>query len=92
MTFVTQIRMDGLGSKSTCIVSRSLLLQLRFVRPLVPSSLIYELHCADLEGIHAWGKGNYTPANYDQQWVKECAAMGCDPSRGITREVFKNIL
>ena len=48
--------------------------------------------CADLEGISAWGSGKYTPENYDQQWLKECAALGCDPARGITWDAFENIL
>ena len=48
--------------------------------------------CTDLEGIGAWGSGNYTPENYDQQWLKECTAMNCDPARGITWDAFKTVL
>jgi hypothetical protein len=46
----------------------------------------------DLEGIHEWGRGKYTPEDFDEQWVKECTSMGCEPEHGITWEAFSTVL
>ena len=44
-----------------------------------------------LEGIDAWGTGNFTDANWDTRWPDECATLesGVD---GISREAFHSLL
>eukprot|EP01043_Picozoa_sp_COSAG02_P039313 COSAG02_NODE_3095_length_7381_cov_3.337682_1_plen_1163_part_10 len=45
-----------------------------------------------LQTIKEWGTGQYTDRRYDAQWIAEATSMGCDPTVGITRQAFEEIL